>query len=581
MTADSGTRRRSHWAWGYEDELPAGQRLRETAELICAVTGFGLPADLEEPVPFEAVRLPEPALDPPAALAGICSQGPHDRAVHAHGMAYRDLIRAFRGVYEHVPDVVARPGNECEIADLLAWCEAAGAAVIPFGGGTSVVGGVEPRTGPGYAGTVSLDLGRLGAVLEADAVSGAARIQAGVAGPELNAQLAEHGLTLRHFPQSYEFSTLGGWIATRAGGHYATGWTHIDNFVESVRAITPAGVWESRRLPGSGAGPSPDAMLLGSEGTLGVITEAWLRVQRPPAHRGSATVRFGSFGAGADAVREIVAAGLRPSGCRLLDPAEAALAAGGDGRHALLLLGFESASPPAGGAPDGALGSALDDALGSALEGALDGAVGIASARGGQVDEVRRPGDRRPGNRRPGDRGSGGGRASGRAGRWRDAFLAMPYLRNAYPAMGLIAETFETAITWDRFPAFHQAVLGAAAEAARQACGAAARVTVTCRLAFAYPDGPAPYYTVLAQGRRGEEAGQWDAIKRAVSEVILAGGGTITHHHAVGRDHRPWYDRQRPEPFAVALRAAKAAVDPGAVLNPGALLDPAARRSPR
>jgi alkyldihydroxyacetonephosphate synthase len=550
-----GVRRRSHWAWGYEDELPAGQQLREIAELISAATGFGLPAGLEEPVPLERARLPEPALVPPAALAGICSRDPHDRAVHAHGMAYRDLIRAFRGIYENVPDVVARPGGERELEEVLAWCETAGAAVVPFGGGTSVVGGVNPRTGPGYGGTVSLDMSRFGRVLEADPVSGAARIEAGAPGPALNAQLASHGLTLRHFPQSYEFSTLGGWIATRAGGHYATGWTRIDDFVESVRAITPAGAWESRRLPGSGAGPSPDAMLLGSEGTLGVITGAWVRAQRPPAYRGSVAVRFGSFAAGAGAVQEIAASGLRPSGCRLLDPAEAALAAGGDGRHALLLLAFESASLP--------------------VDAALGDAAAIAASHGGEWDALRRSGTRDGGTgRAPGDAGPPGG-GGGQAGQWRDAFLRMPYLRNVYPAMGLIAETFETAITWDRFPAFHQAVLGAAAEAARDACGPGARTVLTCRLAFAYPDGPAPYYTVLAQGRRGEEADQWDAIKRAVSEVIMAEGGTITHHHAVGRDHRPWYDRQRPEPFAAALRAAKAAVDPRGILNPGVLLDPA------
>jgi alkyldihydroxyacetonephosphate synthase len=547
-------RRRSHWAWGYEDELPAGTQLRDTAELIAAATGFGLPAELEEPVPVERLRLPEPALAPPAALAGVCSRHPRDRALHAHGMAYRDLIRAFRGCYEHVPDVVARPRDEREIEDLLGWCETAGAAVIPFGGGTSVVGGVEPRTGSGYAGTVSLDLSRLDRVLETDPVSGAARIQAGTPGPALNAQLAAGGLTLRHFPQSYEFSTLGGWIATRAGGHYATGWTRIDDFVESVRAVTPAGVWQSRRLPGSGAGVSPDRMLLGSEGTLGVITEAWLRVQRPPAYRGSAAVRFPAFGGGAEAVREIVGSGLLPSGCRLLDPAEAALAAGGDGRHALLVLGFESAVLP--------------------VEAWLDPALEIAAAHGGEWDEVRRSGPA-PGVARTGGSGGPGGSRAGQPGQWRDAFLRMPYLRNVYPAMGLIAETFETAITWDRFPAFNQAVLGAAAGAAGQVCGGAARATVTCRLAFVYPDGPAPYYTVLAQGRRGEEAGQWDAIKRAVSDVILAEGGTITHHHAVGRDHRPWYDRQRPEPFAAALRGAKAAIDPRGILNPGVLLDPA------
>ena len=273
-------RRRSHWAWGYDDELPSDEELRATAELMRAVTGIALPGDLEAPVPLERVRLPEPQVTVPSRLTAICSQWPRDRAVHAHGMAYRDLIRAFRGQFEHVPDVVARPGDEHELEELLAWCQTAELALIPFGGGTSVTGGVEPRVGPEYAGTVSADLSRLSPVLETDPVSGAARIQAGATGPALNAQLGSHGLALRHFPQSYQFSTLGGWIATRSGGHYATGPTHIDDFVESVRAVTPAGIWQSRRLPGSGAGVSPDRMLLGSEGTLGVITEAWVRVQR-------------------------------------------------------------------------------------------------------------------------------------------------------------------------------------------------------------------------------------------------------------------------------------------------------------
>jgi alkyldihydroxyacetonephosphate synthase len=535
----TGQRRRSHWAWGYEDELASGPGLRAIAELVAAATGFSLPAVLEEPLPMERVRLPEPLVRVPAALAGICSQRRRDRAAHAHGMAYRDLIRAFRGQFEHVPDVVARPRDENDITELLGWCETAGLALIPFGGGTSVVGGVEPRVAAGYAGTVSADLSLLSRVLEADVVSGAARIQAGATGPALGAGLAAHGLTLRHFPQSYEFSTLGGWIATRAGGHYATGPTHIDDLVESVRAITPSGVWQSRRLPASGAGVSPDRMLLGSEGILGVITEAWVRVQRPPTHRASAVVRFGTLLAGADAVRAITGSGLYPGNCRLIDPAEAALAAGGDGKHALLMLGFES--------PD----LAVDAWLAAALK--------LAAAHGGTAGEVRVSGPEDPGQR---------------STPWRDAFLRMPYLRNAYPPMGLIAETFESAVTWDAFPAFHQTVTEAVSRAARDACGAAAPAVVTCRFAFAYPDGPAPYYTVLAQGRRGEEVAQWDAIKQAAADAVLAAGGTITHHHAVGRDHRRWYDRQRPEPFAAALRAAKAAVDPNAILNPGVLIDP-------
>jgi alkyldihydroxyacetonephosphate synthase len=530
MAVMGGQRRRSHWAWGYEDELATEAQLRGIAELVAAVTGVALPGDLEAPVPLERVRLPEPRVAVPSHLADICSQRPHDRAVHAHGMAYRDLIRAFRGEFEHVPDVVARPGDERDVEELLAWCDTAGLALIPFGGGTSVVGGVEPRVGSGYAGTVSADLSLLSRVLKVDPVSRAARIQAGATGPALNAQLASHGLTLRHYPQSYEFSTLGGWIATRSGGHYATGPTHIDDLVESVRAVTPAGIWQSRRLPGSGAGVSPDRMLLGSEGTLGVITEAWVRVQRPPAYRAAASVQFGSLDAGAQAVRAITGSGLYPANCRLLDPAEAALSAGGDGKHALLMLGFESA----------------DHDVTPWLEASLE----LARAHGGSR--------------------IGGAGTTGQGGRWRDAFLRMPYLRNAFPALGVIAETFESAVTWDRFAAFHQSVTGAAAEAARLVCGSA---VITCRFAFAYPDGPAPYYTVLANGRRGEETAQWDAIKTAVSDAVLQAGGTITHHHAVGRDHRPWYDRQRPPPFAAALRGAKAAIDPKAILNPGVLID--------
>ena len=556
---DHALRRRSHWAWGYEDELASGVQLRELAELVAAATGFGLPDELEEPVPAARIRLPEPRVAVPPHLAGICSRQRHDRAVHSQGMAYRDLIRGFRGQFEHVPDVVARPRHEHDVEELLGWCAAAGLAMIPYGGGTSVVGGIEPRVGDSYAGTVSADLCLLSRVLDADPVSGAALIQAGASGPVLNAQLASDGLTLRHFPQSYEFSTLGGWIATRAGGHYATGPTHIDDLVESVRAITPAGLWQSRRLPGSGAGVSPDRMLLGSEGILGVITEAWVRVQRPRTRRASAAVRFGSLLAGADAVRAITASGLQPSNCRLIDPVEAALAAGGDGIHAVLMLGFESADYGVGGW--------------------LDAALKLAAAHGGHWDKVRVSGPDARGQRerrRHGDGHAQAGRSGAgqsQAGQWRDAFMRMPYLRNVYPPMGVIAETFESAITWAAWPSFHEKVTGAVTEAVRRMCGGPA--VVTCRFAFAYPDGPAPYYTVLAPARRGEEVAQWDAIKAVASDAVLSAGGTITHHHAVGRDHRPWYDRQRPPPFAAALRAAKAAVDPKAVLNPGVLIDPA------
>jgi alkyldihydroxyacetonephosphate synthase len=423
------------------------------------------------------------------------------------------------------------------VEQVLAWAADVGAAVIPFGGGTSVVGGVEACVGDGYAGVVTLDLAALDRVLEVDTVSGAARIQAGALGPLLEEQLAPHGLTLRHFPQSFQFSTLGGWIATRAGGHFATGETHIDDLVESVRAATPVGVWESRRLPGSGAGPSPDRLLLGSEGTLGVITEAWVRVRPKPTARASRAVRFTDFAAGAAAVRAVVQVGLAPSNCRLVDAREAALTFAGDGSCALLVLGFESS----GG---GVVGGVTSERMAAALA--------LCAEHGGRWDEQAE------------------GARGGATGAWREAFLRAPYLRDVFVAMGVMSETFETAITWDRFDAFVEAVKAAARTAVLEVCGVEG--IVTCRVTHAYPDGAAPYFTVVAPARRGEEIAQWDAIKRAAADAIIAGGGTITHHHAVGRDHRPWYDRQRPDPFAAAMHGAKAAVDPAGLLNPGVLV---------
>ncbi|HEY2005650.1 MAG TPA: FAD-binding oxidoreductase, partial [Solirubrobacteraceae bacterium] len=319
------SRRLKHWGWGYEDEQPTAQELASSAAFLAQHLGFGA-TEPEAAVPLDQLSLTPPRLSVPDELEAVLSSDPYERVLHACGRSYTDVVKAFRGRFDHLPDLVARPRTEDEVQAVLGWALRAGAAVIPYGGGTSVVGGVEPRVDPGrFAGTVTIDMRGLDRVLEIDPISQSARIQAGATGPGLEDQLREHGLTLRHFPQSFEFSTLGGWIATRAGGHFATLYTHIDDLVESVRAVTPAGVWASRRLPGSGAGVSPDRMLLGSEGTLGIITEAWVRVRPRPSFRSSAGVRFTSFTAGAEAVRAVVQSGLHPAGCRLIDAAEAAL----------------------------------------------------------------------------------------------------------------------------------------------------------------------------------------------------------------------------------------------------------------
>src|SRR3954464_10621058 len=335
-------RRLKHWGWGYENQAPTATQLREAAEGIRQRFGFG--GEVKEPVPLEEVELRAPRLKRPAAFGDLFSDGRYERVAHALGKAYRDVVRGFYGKFENPLDLVAFPRDESEIEAVLGWAEAEGAAVVPFGGGTRVCGGVARRGGE--RGVVSLGLRRLDRVLEVDPTSLAARIQAGATGPGLEDQLREHGLTLRHFPQSFEYSTLGGWVATRAGGHFATLMTHVDDLVESVRAITPSGVWESRRLPGSGAGPSPDRMLIGSEGTMGVITRAWVRVQAQPLHKEGASVLFDSFDAGAEAVRALAQSGLWPSNCRLLDPGEAALTGAAPEGKALLVLGFESADHP-------------------------------------------------------------------------------------------------------------------------------------------------------------------------------------------------------------------------------------------
>jgi alkyldihydroxyacetonephosphate synthase len=536
-------RRRKFWGWGYEGEGPDDAQAAGIARALGQ--RFGIRELDVAPAPrIEDVSLRAPRLDPPARLAEFCSTSPFDRASHTHGKSYRDIVRGARCEFTHPPDFVAFPRSEEEVVAMLDWCSGAGAAAIPYGGGSSVVGGVEPDVSNAYRGAVSIDLGRLDRVLEIDRESRAARIQAGILGPALEDALRPQGLTLRHFPQSFELSTLGGWIATRSGGHYATLYTHIDDFVEALRVVTPTGVMESRRLPGSGAGPSPDRLAIGSEGILGIIVEAWMRLQDRPTFRASASVRFvgdDGFLRGARAVRSLAQSGLHPANCRLLDPGEAATAGAGSGDAAVFVVGFESADHPLDAKMERAL-ECCRDAGGDVPEGAARTRTDASATR------------------------------EGAAGAWRRAFLNAPYLRDVLVRAAVISETFETAITWDRFAAFHEAVSNATRDAVKRVCGSG---SVACRFTHVYPDGPAPYYTVLAPGRRGGELEQWGEIKAAASEAILRAGGTITHHHSVGRDHRHWYDRQRPDGFARALRAAKAELDPAGILNPGVLIDPA------
>jgi alkyldihydroxyacetonephosphate synthase len=528
-------KRRKYFGWGCEgegwsaDEKDfAFERLRERL----GVETF----DEHAPPRLEDIRLAAPRITPPASLAAICSTDPHERLAHTYGKSYPDYVRGLAGDYTVAPDVVAFPRNEQEVSAVLDWTGGARACATPYGGGSSVCGGVESRVdGVRHKSAVSIDMRAMGRVLEVDKTSRAALIAGGAYGPALEAQLKPHGLTLRHFPQSFEYSTLGGWIATRGGGHFATLYTHIDDLVESLSVVTPNGIVESRRLPGSGAGPSPDRMFIGSEGILGIITKAWMRLQDRPRFRAGCTVRFKDLFAAAHALRAVSQAGLYPSNCRILDPSEAYNTGAADGSVAIMVLAFESGDHP------------VEPWMARALECCADHGGRPESAAGADAHR------------------------EGAAERWRTAFIRMPYAHEVIVPCAVINDTFETSITWDRFEAFHDRIKKATADAIVATTGRPG--TVTCRVTHVYPDGPAPYFTFHGIGRHGALMEQWQGIKSAALDAVIEAGGTVTHHHAVGRDHRPWYDRQRPPLFAEALRAAKKALDPQGMLNPGVLID--------
>ena len=462
--------------------------------------------------------------------------------MRSRGRAYPDLLAGFAGDYRGAPDVVARPRDAAEVSRVLEICEANDWACVPFGGGTSVVGGVDSSLARGDRGAVvALDLGALAGVREVDAESRLARIGAGTLGPVLEDELARHGgFTLRHYPQSFEFSTLGGWLATRAGGHYATGPTRIDELCHALTMITPRGTLATHRHPGSGAGPEAARLLFGSEGALGVITEAWMRIVPKPRWRATASVAFADFTRAVAAARALAQSGLYPSNCRLLDANEAKLHRVRFDGTSVLLIGFESADHP--------------------LSAWLARAVELAKDHGGDV--VSGPKESDSAGRAPARS------AEDAAGAWRQAFFDAPYLQSALLSVGILSDTFETACTWTQFPELHARVTAAVSRALDETCGGG---IVSCRFTHVYPDGPAPYYTFVGELALGGELEQWKTIKAAASEALAAAGGTITHHHAVGRIHRPWYTNERPALFGSALSAVKQTWDPRGVLNPGVL----------
>jgi alkyldihydroxyacetonephosphate synthase len=522
------------WGWGHEGEAFAPGEIRWLEDALAQqfhVRQF----DLTPPPTADEIHLRPSRLSIPTPLLPICTTEHYERLLHSYGASFPDSVRIFARDFSNPPDVIAYPRHGQDVLALLDWCGNVGAAVIPFGGGTSVVGGVEPPHD--YPAVVTVDMTRMNRVLHIDPISQVALIQAGARGPELERQLKPSELTLRFFPQSFACSTLGGWIATRAGGHFATLSTRIDDLVESLQAVTPRGIVQSRRFPASGAGPAPERLWLGSEGILGIVTQAWVRLRPQPTHRAATAVRFQDFFRAVEAVRAISQAGLYPASCRLLDPLEALTNMVGDGKHAVLFLAFESADHP--------------------VNAWLHRALELSADFGGEynAEAINQEGTHR----------------SGAAMQWRERFLRMPLLREELTARGIIADTFETAISWEQFSHLYTSVKEATGRAIREATGQEG--VVSSRFTHVYPGGPAIYFTFSALGNKPALIEQFWAIKSAASDALVKAGGTITHHHAVGRDHRRWYDQERPELFALALRSVKSTLDPGWLLNPGVLID--------
>ncbi len=527
------TKKRNYWGWGYDDFQIPQENLDHFIMMMknfLQVKEF----DAYEPKAVEDLELRTPRFELSAELEEMCSSSNYERARHSYGRSYRDILRGVQGHFPNPPDYVAFPKTEEDIVKLMDFAAENDVAIVPVGGGSSVCGGIEPTENNRYAGVISVNMMHFNKILEIDKASRSAHIQGGMYGPALEAALKPHGLTLRHFPQSFEFSTLGGWVATRAGGHFATLYTHIDEFVQSVNMITPSGKLESRRLPGSGAGPSEERFYTGSEGIMGIITSAWMRLQDIPKYKKTVTVTFPTFEAGAEAVRALSQSGLNPSNARLVDATESFINGLGNGKSAVLIVGFESHQRD--------------------MTHWMREALALCKEHGGQWDEKRLTATAR----------------SEKGDAWKKSFLLMTYLQNELIRLGIVGETFETAVTWDQFPNFYKEVKKAAQQAINKYCGVG---TVTCRFTHVYPDGPAPYFSIIARGEKGKQLEQWDSIKREVSQAIIDHGGTITHHHAVGKDHRPYYTQQHTEIFGTMLKAAKQSVDPKWIMNPGVLLE--------
>jgi alkyldihydroxyacetonephosphate synthase len=539
----SGPRRDSKWwGWGNPAVVPEldGPALATLRERIGELRPSARVAELDE---FEL-----PAAEPlPQALIDAVGEenvfsGAEDRIRHATGGGYADLARLRSGRLERAPDAVLLPADADAVKRVLGLCAAEGVAVVPFGGGTSVVGGVEPLRGA-HDRVISLDLAHLRDV-DVDSRSLTARLGAGLRGPEAEAELAKHGLVLGHYPQSFEYATIGGFAATRSAGQASSGYGRFDSLVSSVRLIAPGGDLSTLETPHTAAGPALREVVVGSEGVFGVIPDVTVRVRPAPRQRRYEAWIAESFEAGAEIVRALAQGPGLPDVIRVSDEEETEVS--------LALSG-----------PRGLAGSLFGGYLG--LRRRRNGCLIIVGFEGEEESVSRR----RALSARALHRGGAVylGQSPGRS--WEHGRYQGPYLRDTLMGMGAMVETLETSHAWSRLGALHTAVGGAIRDSlSTQGTPGLA----FCHLSHAYPDGASLYFTFIARARHGEEIEQWRQVKRAASEAIVANGGTITHHHAVGRDHAPYMKAEIGETGLDVLRAVKDQLDPAGIMNPGKLL---------
>lgn len=483
---------------------------------------------------------------PPSSLPHhpLIQVDPEIRLRHSRGQSLPDWVALNYGRIDAFPDGVAFPRNEGQVAELLEFAHSSGAHVIPYGGGSSVVGHINPR--PQDKPNITLSLENMGQLLEIDRTSLLAEFQAGVAGPDLERQLAAEGYILGHYPQSFEYSTLGGWIATRSSGQQSYFFGRIEDLFAGGRIATPKGILELPVFPASAAGPDLRHLVLGSEGRLGVITRAKVRIRDLPQRQGFLGVFFPTWESGCRAVREIAQSGVPVSMLRLSNPQET--------ETTLILSGKSWIDLADRGLR--LIGMGNERCL--LIFGATGNSDQVAAARR-QTAQI--------------CRSYGGLQVGAIVGHtWEKSRFTSPYLRNTLWTKGIAVDTLETALPWSKVPEASQAIPDSIS---RAALSYQEQVLVMTHLSHIYPDGASIYTTYLF--RRFPDPDRllelWKAMKGAASQQIQDLGGTISHQHGVGLDHKDYLPAEKGPLGISAIRNAFRAFDPDRILNPGKLYD--------